>query len=432
MEQRTLSRYQLPKAGVLRLGRAENSDIVVRDPVASRLHALLHVGDAIELEDAGSHNGTTARGQRLSVGSRVRLNLGDTVQIGSATLLIQRAPRATRVASTDSEDWESDDSSVVICDPAMRQVYDLAARVAPSTISVLVTGETGAGKERVAETIHRLSGTRSRGPYVRINCAALTETLFESELFGHQRGSFTGATQSKSGLLQSADKGTVLLDEIGELPLSVQPKLLRAIESREIVRVGALRPEPIDVRFIAATNRDLRLEIERGSFREDLFFRLNGVTLRVPPLRERLSEIEPLVDLFLTTIASELGRPKPTISRTAMLSLRQRRWPGNIRELKNAVECAVMLAGNGPIEPVHFPEEAPRAAAAAATSGVVRRTADAATQPERERILAALAACNGNQTRAAEYLGMPRRTLVAKLVAYDIPRPRKLSPRSVP
>jgi DNA-binding NtrC family response regulator len=233
-------------------------------------------------------------------------------------------------------------------------------------------------------------------------------------------------------LLQSADKGTVLLDEIGELPLSVQPKLLRAIESREVLRVGALRPEPIDVRFIAATNRDLRLEIERGSFREDLFFRLNGVTLRVPPLRERLSEIEPLVDLFLTTIASELGRPKASISRAAMLALRQRRWPGNIRELKNAVECAVMLAGNGPIEPVHFPEEAPRAAAAGATSSVARRTPDAASQSERERILAALAACNGNQTRAAEYLGMPRRTLVAKLVAYDIPRPRKLSPRSVP
>ena len=431
MEHGTLSRYRLPGAGSVRIGRSDGSDIVIRDWVASRLHARLHIGEPLELEDAGSRNGTLLQGLRLEAGRRTGVAIGDSIQIGNAIVIIQNA-----LAS--AAQWaplaETQNNEPPPSNPVLQRAYELIGRVAPSNISVLICGETGVGKELAADRIHRCSGSRSRGPFIRVNCAALTESLFESELFGHERGSFTGAVQPKQGLLEAAHTGTVFLDEVGELPLPMQPKLLRVLESREVTRVGGLKPKPIDVRFVAATNRDLRVEIQHGRFREDLFFRLTGAVVRLPPLRERISEIEPLVRSLLLAAAREHQRPVPHVTDSSWSLLREYTWPGNIRELKNVVECAFLLAGGGHIEPAHLPlhgafggalgPSTPTLRVPVIPSGVMKADRRGL---EREQILAALAACNGNQTRAAQYLSMPRRTLVSKLQVHDIPRPRKLT-----
>jgi DNA-binding NtrC family response regulator len=219
----------------------------------------------------------------------------------------------------------------------------LVQRVAEGSISVLIIGETGVGKEVLAGRIHELSPRRER-PFVRINCAALSETLLESELFGHERGAFTGADRAKPGLLATADGGSVLLDEIGELPAATQVKLLRVLEQREILPVGGLKPVPIDVRFLAATNRDLEQEVRRGSFRQDLYFRMAGITLRVPPLRHRADEIPKLAAAFLGRACQEMKRAPSVLSAEALRLLCGYSWPGNIRELRNVIERAVLRA----------------------------------------------------------------------------------------
>jgi DNA-binding NtrC family response regulator len=434
LEHGCLARCPLPRGGSVRIGRSEASEIVLSDPAASRLHAILHLGAALELEDAGSHNGTRVRNQRIGSGQRSRVSLGDAIQIGNAVLIVQNAPAAGRTTKqAGMQSMGQSERELIVRDEAMLEVYDRVQRIAASHINVLIVGETGVGKELVSEAVHRASGRRSQGPFVRINCAALPESLVESELFGHQQGAFTGAVRDKLGLLEAADKGTVFLDEVGELPLTVQAKLLRVIESREITRVGGVKGLPLDVRFVAATNRNLQDEVRRGAFREDLFFRLNGVSIAVPPLRARPLELEPLIAAFAAGIASELERPVPRFSVEALARLRRYSWPGNIRELRNVIECAVLLAGGSSVEEAHLPPhltdeastQAPVAAAYDESSLV--SPLDSRKSAERERILSALQACNGNQSRAAERLGMPRRTLVAKLAAYDIPRPRKPS-----
>jgi transcriptional regulator with PAS, ATPase and Fis domain len=293
---------------------------------------------------------------------------------------------------------------------------------------------------------------------LRLNCAALSESLLESELFGHERGAFTGAHQVKSGLLETAQGGTVFLDEIGELPMTMQVKLLRVLEERQVWRVGGVKPRPIDVRFVAATNRDLEQEISKGRFRQDLFFRLNGVTLSIPPLRERVEEIEDLANEFIEQIAKHLGRTAPPVLGPGVLDLMlQYAWPGNIRELRNAIERAVLLAGSGAIQTEHFPVEKMTATVSTPLSSpssapplghgaavVIGKATlvppampdDESSSPgdrlrqqvkdlEREHILSALTRCGGNQTRAAKELGISRRTLINRLQEYNIPRPLK-------
>ena len=328
----------------------------------------------------------------------------------------------------------------VVEDPEMMRLHQLIDRVAQAPVHVLVSGETGAGKEVVAELLHTRS-PRSQAPFVRINCAAIPEALMESEFFGYERGAFTGAASGKPGLIEAAHQGTVLLDEIGELPRHLQAKLLRVTESNEVTRLGAIRARQVDVRFISATNRDLSRDVSAGTFRGDLFYRLNGMHLQVPPLRERRAEIPALASFFVRRAAERMGLDEPpAVTAAAMARLVAYPWPGNVRELRNVVERAVALRSAEGIGPwdlgllAHPPPDerhpAPPSLAASVGGLDARRSGRAAIREgERERILHALQQCHYNQTRAADLLRMPRRTLVAKLTAYAIPRPRKGSPR---
>ncbi|MCS7238846.1 MAG: sigma-54 dependent transcriptional regulator [Thermoguttaceae bacterium] len=291
---------------------------------------------------------------------------------------------------------------------ALKHVLKVAAAVAPNEIPVLVTGESGSGKEWIARIIHLWSG-RSQGPFLAINCAAVSESLLESELFGHTKGAFTGAAQGRLGLFRSAEKGTLFLDEIGELPLHLQAKILRAIETGEIFPVGSDTPCRVDVRLVAATNRNLPEMVEKGNFRADLYYRLNVIEIRVPPLRERVDEILPLARHF----ASEITRQPVRFSPQAEECLLAYSWPGNVRELRNAIHRACLLSRGDVILPEHLPP-----AVIGATAGQsVRAGSGRLSQLEQAAILAALAECGGNRTRAAEKLGISRRALLYKLRA---------------
>jgi DNA-binding NtrC family response regulator/pSer/pThr/pTyr-binding forkhead associated (FHA) protein len=334
----------------------------------------------------------------------------------SAAELWSRARAAARPAAPQGLS-----ERVVVADAAMVEVYSLARRLAAVQTTVLILGETGVGKEVLAEQIHRWS-PRARGPFVRLNCASLPETLLESELFGHERGAFTGAERKKIGYLEAAHGGTLLLDEVGELPLGMQVKLLNVLESRVVARVGSTQPIPIDVRVLAATHRDLEDEVARGRFREDLYYRLSAFKLQVPPLRERPTEVALLADAFVRQLAAQSGLPAPAIGVEAFRALGAYPWPGNVRELRNAVEHAVVLAESGRIEPAHLPASVRDhgTPSARARAGSVR---DRMEELERRSIEEALAAESGNKTRAARRLGLSRRALIYKLDKYGLRRP---------
>jgi two-component system response regulator AtoC len=298
---------------------------------------------------------------------------------------------------------------------AVRSFEEIAQRAAQSRVSVLIVGETGAGKEVLAQRIHRWS-PRADKPVVSINCGGLCESLVESELFGHERGAFTGARGSKPGLIEAADGGTLFLDEVGELPLSIQAKLLRVLETREVLRVGAVAPRPLDVRFIAATNRDLETEIAHGRFRADLLFRLDGIRLAVPSLRERPNEIPALARQFLAEFCQRERWPALVLTDEALRAMSLHTWPGNVRELRNRIERAAVLCSEGRIVAEDLELADP----------VAEGETDVGPEAsQRERILGALAACAGNQSRAAELLGISRRTLINRLDDLGLPRPRK-------
>jgi two-component system, NtrC family, response regulator AtoC len=524
----TMTTHALPDSGRVELGRSSACDITVYDESMSRQHAVLTIGDVVMIEDVGSVNGTTVRGQKLVPNQPQPIVIGELVALGAASILLQqrtrtlhprtiwtrpqfharleeecareersktpfvlvrfdfgaRVPpayieetladlvrdadiigkqsdRCYQVLLLDTAPAQAEEAlrridgalrtrklkcqlasaccprdgrsaseldakargvsvetattpEIVVVDARMKDLYRLVEQIAISDISVLLLGETGVGKEVLARSVHRASG-RAAGPFIELNCAALTEALLESELFGHEKGAFTNAIAAKPGLLEAADGGTLFLDEIGDMPLTTQVKLLRAIEDSQLRRVGGLKSRTINVRFVAATNSDIDALVARGSFRSDLYFRLNAFTILVPPLRERPTEIEPLARAFIRR-ASQRGGLRPVLTPDAIDALRVYAWPGNVRELKNAVERAALLCAGGAITPEHFSLKAP--------AGKPTREVPLLARPrkgsveEQRAIIEALEKANGNQTRAAQLLGISRRTLVNRLSEY--------------
>ena len=331
------------------------------------------------------------------------------------------ANEATRVFQIGSKE-------ILVSDPAMLRLFGLVERIAGTSLPVLIHGETGSGKEIVAEAIHSL-GPRSAKPMVRLNCAALPENLLESELFGYERGAFSGANAPKAGLLEQASGGTLFLDEIGEMPLTLQAKLLRALEEHSIRRLGAVRDTPVDLRIVTATHQKLDENVKAGAFREDLFYRLNAFTLEVPPLRARPGEIALLAARFVGEECRLAGRPAVTISAEALEALTTYDWPGNVRQLRNVIGRAAVLS-ESEITLEHLPPEMAKPLAklkapmAAEQSGDYSSLKEQFRDAERKRILDALKAVNGNQTKAAKILKIPRRTLVSKMNAMGIDGPR--------
>ncbi len=385
------------------VGRDASCDFVIDHASLSRRHAIVRIATPPTVQDLGSTNGTLVRGTLVRSGDPVPLVDQVGFQIGPFSFVV-----VSRTGSANPS--VSGRNALRIEDPTPTGVPSLVRDFAKSNASVLVVGETGAGKEVLASTVHALS--ERTGDFVQVNCAALTETLLESELFGHERGAFTGAVAQKVGLIEAAAGGTVFLDEIGEVPLTVQAKLLRAIERREVLRLGSTRPIQIDVRFIAATNRDLAVEVGAGRFRADLFYRLDGVTLLIPPLRERRGAIVPLAMTFLAA-----ARPTAKLTSAAMVALEAHSWPGNVRELKAVLERAIVLCRGRDIDATHL---------AFSPTAHVATTPALPTDPqaaERARIVDALERCAGNQSRAAALLGISRTTLVTKLRLFDIARP---------
>jgi DNA-binding NtrC family response regulator len=317
-------------------------------------------------------------------------------------------------------------AGVVGTSAAMRKVLRLAGAAAPVASTVLITGESGVGKEEIARLIHA-SGARAARPFVAVNCGAIPEALAESELFGHQKGAFTGASSTRTGRIEEADGGTLFLDEIGDLPPSIQVKLLRVLQERVFFRVGSGAPRPVDVRIIAATHRDLEADVKGGRFREDLFFRLDVVRIHIPPLRERPEDIAPLAAALLERVAARLGRPNPGLGAAAAATLGRGRWPGNARELGNVLERALVLRPPGERQPLEEDE----IAAALGGFDVPARPegkGDGAVTPlsakvaalERAEIVDALRRCRGIKARAAAQLGISRPTLDKKMADLEI------------
>jgi two-component system, NtrC family, response regulator AtoC len=312
----------------------------------------------------------------------------------------------------------------IVHDPAMRRVYALVDRIADSNMTVLILGETGVGKELVTEAIHAKSSRRDQ-PLVKLNCAALPETLLESELFGYERGAFTGADKRKVGFFEAANGGTLFLDEIGDMPLSLQSKLLRVLERKVITRVGGTVEVPTDARVIAATHRDLDADVREGRFRQDLMYRIGGFTIAVPPLRDRPHEILPLAEHFARVAAAEQGRPAPSFGADARDALIAYGWPGNVRELRNAVERAIVLCGDE-IQLADLPERLRDAGNRVRPVAIATSPNDVRGQlaeVERAAIVAALDAEGQNQTRAARKLGLSRRALIYKMEKYGLKEP---------
>ena len=406
----------IPDETDVTIGRSPASTLAIDDDQVSRAHARIRRrADLIEIEDLGSRNGTWVNGERID--SKRRLVSGDEVSIGPVVAVVGVTGTLRRDPIAGAP------ATALVRDPEMQRVYALVDRIANSQMTVLITGETGVGKELVAEALHRGSSRHDK-PFIKLNCAALPENLLESELFGYERGAFTGADRRKSGYFEAANGGTLFLDEIGEMPPALQAKLLRVLERKVITRVGSTTEVAVDVRLVAATHRDLDVETREGRFRQDLLFRISGFTIAVPPLRERPSDIIPLAEHFARTCAAEHGRSPAMLSDEVRDVLQRYPWPGNVRELKNAIERALVLCGNA-ITVEDLPD---RLRGGPATPMLHTTTAsleirEQLAEVEKASIVAALEAEDYNQTRAARRIGLSRRTLIYKMEKYGLKPP---------
>jgi two-component system, NtrC family, response regulator AtoC len=341
-------------------------------------------------------------------------------EIGELRMTVRRALEQSRllhdnrVLRQNLVEEQDHDIQMIGMSPQMIEVYKMIARVASTGTTVLLQGESGSGKELVARAIHANSD-RNKYPFIAVNCGALSETLLESELFGHVRGAFTGASYMKQGLFESANRGTVFLDEIGETSPNMQTRLLRVIEEREVQRVGSMERIPVDIRVIAASNRSLQELVNEGQFREDLYYRLNVVTINVPPLRERIADLPLLFDYFLKRHSRRMGKTV-AVHAEVMDILASYNWPGNVRELENIVERAITLNTTGMLAAADFAEHLRKSKR---NTVVFPRELPPLDEIERQYILHVVQRCNGNMTRAAEVLGVDRRTLYRMVERYQ-------------
>ncbi len=417
-----------PREGLARLS-AEGGDVVVTDlrmPGLTGLDVLRHV--------TKSHPGVpvvvlTAYGTVEGAVEAVRSGASDfllkPVEIPRLRAAVFRAAKE-RAMQREIDRLREEVGSptgvegIVGASRAMEEVLQKVRLVAPTRMNVLITGESGTGKELVARAIHRLSPRRDRS-FLPLNCAAIPEALLESELFGYEKGAFTGATGDRPGKLESAEGGTLFLDEVGDVSPGIQAKLLRAIEQKEVMRVGGSQVLRVDVRILAATNRDLKARVEENAFREDLFYRLNVFGIVVPPLRDRREDIPRLCEHFLGRIAQENGMPPKVLSPAALRAMLAFRWPGNVRQLRNALETATLVSQGDAIEPGDLPPEVTHAVLPPTASGPIplppSRTL---TEIERDAIRDALGKTGGNKTHAAKLLGIGVRTLHRKVKEYGI------------
>lgn len=390
--------------GTARIGTAPGSDLKLSDRAVSRLHCEIHVRpDGVVLVDSGSTNGTFASGLRVR---EVEVAATTLIEVGSTRIRVELSQRdSVEIPLSSHESFGPMLGSSV----AMRRVYAMLERIAPTEATVLITGETGTGKEVAARAIH-LASPRAKNPYVVVDCAALPPHLMESELFGHSKGAFSGAMGDRAGLFEEADGGTIFLDELGELPATLQPKLLRVLETRTVRRLGTNQSRPVDVRILAATNRSLAEEVNRGMFREDLYYRIAVIEVRLPPLRERGSDAAHLAKAFYAAASSGAAIPSALVA-----EISARAWPGNVRELKNFVERTVSLSRAAPdvgASNAANPQSGAVVAASAAQAAVSGIPFKEARKAWTMAYVRGVLERNGNNvTHAAQMAGISRRFL---------------------
>jgi DNA-binding NtrC family response regulator len=423
------------------LGRDRACDVVLSAGGVSRKHCVLERTreGGLVLRDLGSRNGTFVNGERVE---KARLKEGDKLTVGEATVRVealkpheeQTADATTREIAKPVEgsggaaaSAASEGAVTFLAEtPETKQVLRLIEKAAPTDSTVLVTGESGTGKEVVARLLHARSARRS-GPFVDVNCGALAPTLVDAELFGHEKGAFTGADKRREGKLELAKGGTLFLDEIGELALDAQVKLLRVLEERRLVRVGGKEDVAVDFRLVAATHRDLDQLVKEGRFRQDLYYRLEVIRIAVPPLRERRGDVLPLARLFLGRVRQRTGRSVGGFAPEAERRLLEHDWPGNARELRNVVERAVVLGEGSTIagEDVYIPHAADSAFVPPIKEGdsAPLGPPPSLAEVEKKAVERALRYVNWNKTKAAEILGIRRPTIYEKIKLYDLRPP---------
>jgi DNA-binding NtrC family response regulator len=410
--------HELGMRGSLTIGRSSSCDVQIEHPSVSRHHAILHLGPICRIEDTGSANGTRVAGRPVASGMPVSIAPGEIIEIGNVVIVLQGGdhaaaerlpPRSTRPSRPVASSSTLSPPGARANETPMQRLERLLKLVSAGNVHVLVTGEPGVGKEVISARIHR-SSRRAAFPFQCVGVTASTPALLEIELFGDG---------DKPGLIEAASGGTLVLDEVAELPLQVQARLLRVLERSETTRLNTTKAIPVDVRFIATTNQNLAQCVAEGTFREDLFFRLNGITIDVPPLRDRPEQIERIAQELLAE-ACVTGRREPMVmGREVLARLQSHSWPGNVREMKNAIERAVLLSPTSVLEPQSLP-----AGNGPSSSPTGTRLRSGLAAFERQRIVEALDKCAGNQTKAAQVLGISRRTLVSRLSEYNLPRPR--------